>query len=140
MHVPFETFFIFLIFIFFTSSIYFLTVNTGILEPLITLSATLPSRNFSIPLLPSVPITIRSNDCSSANLSISFAGWPSRIHFLTFTPFIAAFSSMDLIALSPSILSIFFNPSMDASIGTDDPVSYSVLISKFSGGDIMLIT
>lgn len=53
---------------------YFLTVNTGILEFRITLSATLPSKNFSIPLLPNVPITIRSTDCSSASFSICSAG------------------------------------------------------------------
>jgi len=50
------------------------TTITGVFECLTTFSATLPSRNLSNPVLPSVPITIRSMSSCSANSIILFAG------------------------------------------------------------------
>ena len=108
---------------------YFLTVKTGILDVLITLSATLPSKNRVIPLLPSVPIIIRSTDCSSAILNISSAGCPSTIHLSVWTPSLFANFSIYFMAVSPWHPKILFNLSGDVSVRMQDSGPQPYLVS-----------
>ena len=53
-----------------------LIMSTGIVDCKTTFSATLPSRSFSIPVLPLLAITIRSASISRADLRISWLGFP----------------------------------------------------------------
>lgn len=114
---------------FYITYTYFLTVKTGILEFRITLSATLPSKNLSIPLLPSVPITIRSTDCSSASLTISSAGFPSTIHLSVWIPSFFANFSIYFMAVSPWHPRILFNLSGDVSVRMQDSGPQPYLVS-----------
>jgi hypothetical protein len=76
---------------------YFLTVKTGILDVLITLSATLPSKNRGMPLSQCAHYD-QIKDCSSASLNISSAGCPSQSIFqygyLLFCQFLDIFTQI----------------------------------------------